>query len=39
MEKPEGKISLEKLRRRWVNNVKIGLREIEWSGIYWIDRA
>jgi hypothetical protein len=26
-------------RRRWVVNVKIDLREIEWDGMDWIDLA
>jgi hypothetical protein len=37
--KPEGKRPLGRLRRRWVDNVKIDLREIEWDGIDWIDLA
>jgi hypothetical protein len=35
--KPEGKRSLERPRRRWVDNIKIDLREIEWDGMDWID--
>jgi hypothetical protein len=35
--KPEGKRPLGRPRRRWVNNIKIGLREIEWCGMDWID--
>jgi hypothetical protein len=26
-------------RRRWVNNIKIDLRETGWNGIDWIDLA
>jgi hypothetical protein len=26
-------------RRRWVDNIKMDLREIGWDGVYWIDRA
>jgi hypothetical protein len=26
-------------RRRWVDNIKIDLREIEWDGVDWIDLA
>jgi hypothetical protein len=37
--KPEGKRPLERPRRRWVNNIKMGLREIEWDGMDWIDLA
>jgi hypothetical protein len=25
--------------RRWVDNIKMGLREIGWDGIHWIDLA
>jgi hypothetical protein len=32
--KPEGKRPLERLRRRWVNNIKMDLREIEWGSIH-----
>jgi hypothetical protein len=24
-------------RRRWVNNIKMALREIGWYGVYWIE--
>jgi hypothetical protein len=34
--KPEGKIPLGRQRRRWVNNIKIDLRVIEWDGVDWI---
>jgi hypothetical protein len=30
--KPEGNRPLEKQRRRWVDNIKMDLREIEWDG-------
>jgi hypothetical protein len=26
-------------RHRWVDNIKLDLREIEWSGMDWIDLA
>jgi hypothetical protein len=26
-------------RRRWVDNIKMNLREVEWGGIDWIDLA
>jgi hypothetical protein len=32
--KPEGKTPLRKPRRRWADNIKMDLREIEW--IVWI---
>jgi hypothetical protein len=37
--KPEGKRALRRLRRRWVNNIKMDLREVEWGGMDWIDLA
>jgi hypothetical protein len=37
--KPDGKSPLGRPRRRWVGNIKIGLREIGWDGIDWIDLA
>jgi hypothetical protein len=39
MGKAEGRRPLGRPRRRWVNNIKMDLREIGWSGIYWIDLA
>jgi hypothetical protein len=32
MRKPEGKRMLRRARRRWVDNIKMDLREIEWCG-------
>jgi hypothetical protein len=37
--KSEGKRPLGKPRRRWVDNIKIDLREIGWDGMDWIDLA
>jgi hypothetical protein len=37
--KPEGKRTLGRPRRRWVDNIKIHLREIGWGGMDWIDLA
>jgi hypothetical protein len=34
--KPEGKRPLGKRRGRWVDNIKMDLREIGWSGMDWI---
>jgi hypothetical protein len=31
--KPEGKRPLRRPRRRWVDNIKMDLREIEWGSI------
>jgi hypothetical protein len=39
IEKPHGKRRLEKPRRKWVDNIKINLREIGWSGMDRIDMA
>jgi hypothetical protein len=37
--KQEGKRPLGKPIRRWMNNIKIDIREIGWGGIDWIDLA
>jgi hypothetical protein len=34
--KSEGKRPLGSLRRRWVDNIKMDLREIVWDGVDWI---
>jgi len=34
--KPEGKIALERGRRRWKDGIKTGLKEIEWQNVDWI---
>jgi hypothetical protein len=39
VEKPEGKRSLERPRRRWEDGIKMDLREIcwrVWSGFIWL---
>jgi hypothetical protein len=36
---PEGKRPLERPRYRWVDNIKIDLREIGWDGMDWFDLA
>jgi hypothetical protein len=36
---PEGKTPLGRPRRRWVDNIKIYLREIGWDDGDWIDLA
>jgi hypothetical protein len=33
--KPEGKRPLGRPRRRWVNNIRMDLGEVEWSDVYW----
>jgi hypothetical protein len=35
----EGKRSLGRPRRRWVNNIKMDIREIRWGVMDWIDLA
>jgi hypothetical protein len=37
--KPEGKRTLGRLRRRWVDNIKMDLLEIGWGGVDWIGLA
>jgi hypothetical protein len=33
--KPEGKRPLGRPRRRWVDNIKMNLRETGWDGVVW----
>jgi hypothetical protein len=37
--KPEGKRPLRRPRRRWVDNIKMDLRNIGWDGVNWIELA
>jgi hypothetical protein len=37
--KPEGRRLLERLRRRWEDNIKMDLREVGCGGADWIDLA
>jgi hypothetical protein len=37
--KPEGRRPSGRPRHRWVDNIKMDLREIGWDGIDWIDLA
>jgi hypothetical protein len=37
--KTEGKRPLGRPRRRWVDNIKMDLREIGWDGMDWIELA
>jgi hypothetical protein len=37
--KPEGKRPLGRPRRRWVDKIKMDLREVGWDGMDWIDVA
>jgi hypothetical protein len=34
---PEGKRSLGRPRRWWLDNINMGLGEIEWGSVDWID--
>jgi hypothetical protein len=36
---PEGKRPLRRRGRRWVDNIKMDLREVGWNGRDWIDLA
>jgi hypothetical protein len=36
---PDGKRSLRRPKRRWVDNNTMDLREIGWGGMDWIDLA
>jgi hypothetical protein len=36
---PQRKRPLRRQRYRWVDNIKMDLREIEWGGMDWIDLA
>jgi hypothetical protein len=35
--KPEGKRPLGRPRRRWLDNIKMDVREINWGDMDWID--
>jgi hypothetical protein len=37
--KPEGKRPLGRRKHRWVDNIKMDLREIGWGGMGWLDLA
>jgi hypothetical protein len=37
--KPEGKRPQGRLRRRWNNNIKMGLQEVVCGGMEWIELA
>jgi hypothetical protein len=37
--KPKGKRPLGRPRRRWVDNIRMDLGEIEWGGVGWIGLA
>jgi hypothetical protein len=37
--KPEGKIPLVRLRRRWEDNIKMDLQEVRCESVDWIDVA
>jgi hypothetical protein len=33
--KPEGKRPLGRPRRRWMDNIRMDLRDIRWDGVEW----
>jgi hypothetical protein len=37
--KPEGKRPLRRPRRRWLDNIRMGLVEVGWSDVDWIGLA
>jgi hypothetical protein len=37
--RPELKRPLGKLKRRWEDNIKMGLEELVWGSVGWIDLA
>jgi len=37
--KPKGKTPLGRPRQTWKDNIKMGLKEIRWEGMDWIDLA
>jgi hypothetical protein len=37
--KPDGKRPLARAGRKWVDNLKMDLREMEWDAVEWIDMA
>jgi hypothetical protein len=37
--KPDGKTPLGRSRCRWLDNIRIDLREVGWSDVGWIDLA
>jgi hypothetical protein len=39
VEKPKGKRPLERPRRIWLDNIKMDVIEIGWSGMDWTDLA
>jgi hypothetical protein len=39
VEKPEGKIPLGRQSHRWVGNIKMDFKDVEWDGMDWIDLA
>jgi hypothetical protein len=36
---PEGNIPMGRPGRRWVDNIKMDLRKIQWDGVDWIEMA
>jgi hypothetical protein len=36
---PDGEMAFEKPRRKWVDNIKMDVRETIWGSVGWIDLA
>ena len=39
MGKPDGKRPLGRTRNKWEGNIKMGLQEVRWAGMDWIELA
>jgi hypothetical protein len=39
VEKPEGKIAFGRPKRRWEDNIKMGIQEVGCGGMDWIELA
>jgi hypothetical protein len=39
VEKPEEKRPLGRRKYKWVDNIEMGIREMEWGGMDWTDLA
>ena len=37
--RPEGKRPFGRPRRRWKDNIKVDVKDMEWGGMGWIDLA
>jgi hypothetical protein len=39
VENPEGRRPLGRPRRRWLDDIRVDLVEVEWGNVYWIGLA